>query len=208
MFANRDDHDCPHGIAQNHLIVEQRRRGLKNALIMLDLADRPPALVGPTPRSVELATLGCILTPRVLTIPAGTSLILHDKEGALHELHALRKENTAFKVTLSRADERVRRPLVNPGLYKMNCERHLWERAWVYVTPHPYVAVTDAKGEFKIEGVPPGHYHLRAWHEGWVEKSKDREGRLEFQPMEETLSVKVHAKKSTAVSFENLQPTF
>jgi len=31
--------------------------------------------------------------------------------------------------------------------------------------PHPYFAVTDEKGEFKLPGLPPGSYTLEAWHE-------------------------------------------
>ena len=30
---------------------------------------------------------------------------------------------------------------------------------------HPYFAVTNEKGQFKIEGLPQGEYTLEAWHE-------------------------------------------
>ena len=32
--------------------------------------------------------------------------------------------------------------------------------AWIYVFDHARFAVTDAKGQFKIENVPPGKYRL------------------------------------------------
>jgi len=32
------------------------------------------------------------------------------------------------------------------------------------VFDHPYYAVTGNSGEFSLDGVPPGTYHLRAWH--------------------------------------------
>jgi hypothetical protein len=37
-------------------------------------------------------------------------------------------------------------------------------RAWVYVVPHPWFAVTDEKGQFKIERVPAGKYTLWLRH--------------------------------------------
>jgi hypothetical protein len=102
----------------------------------------------------------------------------------------------------------MRRPLVVPGLYKINCDAHLWERAWVYVSPHDSVAVTDADGRFVLKNIPPGNYRIRVWHEGWAEKGKERAGRLEFQPMEESGDVRVTENETTIFAFESLEPTF
>ena len=33
-------------------------------------------------------------------------------------------------------------------------------RAWIYAFDHPYYAVTDARGRFRINQVPPGKYQL------------------------------------------------
>jgi hypothetical protein len=35
------------------------------------------------------------------------------------------------------------------------------------VIDHPYYTVTDESGKFELTDVPPGHYQLVAWHEGW-----------------------------------------
>jgi hypothetical protein len=34
------------------------------------------------------------------------------------------------------------------------------------VLDHPYYAQTAASGTYKIEGIPPGRYRIRAWHPG------------------------------------------
>lgn len=44
---------------------------------------------------------------------------------------------------------------------RLGCEIHGWMRAWVYVFDHPYFAVTDAKGQFSLDHVPPGKYVLK-----------------------------------------------
>jgi hypothetical protein len=38
-------------------------------------------------------------------------------------------------------------------------------RAWLVVTNHPWVAVTDKTGAFSIRGLPAGKYVFRVWHE-------------------------------------------
>src|SRR3977135_2867542 len=85
MFANASDHDCPHGIGQNHLLVKQETRGLENALVILVRQDRR---VMPTRLQAELRTEGCRLLPRIQWVPLGTSLSLVNKDGATHRLHA------------------------------------------------------------------------------------------------------------------------
>ncbi len=37
--------------------------------------------------------------------------------------------------------------------------------AWLVVAEHPYYALTDASGSFKITAVPPGTYTIQLWHE-------------------------------------------
>ena len=38
---------------------------------------------------------------------------------------------------------------------------------------NPYFTVTDRKGNFTIENVPPGTYTLKTWHEGYKSVSHE-----------------------------------
>ena len=38
-------------------------------------------------------------------------------------------------------------------------------KAWVVVTEHPFYAISDPEGRFTLEGLPPGRYKVRLWHE-------------------------------------------
>ncbi len=38
---------------------------------------------------------------------------------------------------------------------------------------NPYFTVTDRKGNFTIENVPPGTYTLKTWHEGYKGVSQE-----------------------------------
>ena len=205
MFANASDSGCPAGIPQTHLEVKQETLGLKNAIVILERHDRR---VMPTMLQAELATVGCQLLPRIQWVTLGTSLSLADRDGAKHHIHAYQGDNTVFEADLSPDAPTARRPLVTPGFYKVNCDKHLWERAWIYVSPHDSVAITDADGRFAIKNVPVGHYRIRAWHEGWQEKGGSRAGRLEWVPMQDLRVIKVREDETTEVLFDTLSPTF
>jgi hypothetical protein len=62
-----------------------------------------------------------------------------------------------------------------PELVTITCDLHSWMKSWVVVAEHPYYAVTDAAGAYRIAGVPPGRYRLRMWHEVLGELAREVE---------------------------------
>jgi hypothetical protein len=55
----------------------------------------------------------------------------------------------------------------DPNAVRVNSDRHKWMRAWVWVFDHPFSAVTDENGSYKIENVPAGvEVSLVVWHAG------------------------------------------
>src|SRR5262249_43392099 len=47
---------------------------------------------------------------------------------------------------------------------QIGCSLHAWMRAWIYVVPHPWFAVSDVEGKFKIGRVPAGKYSVWLRH--------------------------------------------
>ena len=47
------------------------------------------------------------------------------------------------------------------------------------VFAHPYFAVTDADGNYKIENAPTGELRMKIWHGtgGWLGGAKGKDGR-------------------------------
>jgi Polysaccharide lyase family 4, domain II len=56
------------------------------------------------------------------------------------------------------------------GLIEIRCDNHEWMKAFAFVDPHPFHAVTDSEGQFSIEAVPVGTYKLQMWHETLLEQ--------------------------------------
>jgi hypothetical protein len=86
-----------------------------------------------------------------------------------HVLHTIHMDGAAsFNLPFPFVDQTVTRKMNNPGLVNVRCNGgHVWMNAEMMVVPHPYYAVTDESGKFELDGVPPGHYQIVAWHEGW-----------------------------------------
>jgi len=143
----------------------------------------------PLPTGVAgLDNVRCAFVPRVQALVVGQSLELRNSDPVLHDAHARLGARTIFNLGLP-SWRRVTHVLSEPGLYAIDCNvLHTWMRAWVFVSEHPYVAVTDHDGRFSLRDVPAGRYRLRLWHERLGEK---RVG----------VAVEPHRESEIAVSF-------
>ena len=54
---------------------------------------------------------------------------------------------------------------------------------WVVAAAHPYYAVTDENGAFRLENVPPGTYTLEVWQESLGKVKRE----VTVKPKEETI---------------------
>ena len=50
--------------------------------------------------------------------------------------------------------------------FVMQCGFHAYMQSWAIAVDNPYYVLTDDRGRFSLEDVPPGTYDLRAWHPG------------------------------------------
>jgi hypothetical protein len=59
-----------------------------------------------------------------------------------------------------------------PGVVRVFCEIHSHMNAFILVFGHPFFAMTDADGRYRIDNVPPGTYSLVAWNEGAASEAR------------------------------------
>ncbi|HWU36484.1 MAG TPA: carboxypeptidase-like regulatory domain-containing protein, partial [Candidatus Acidoferrum sp.] len=60
-----------------------------------------------------------------------------------------------------------------PEIVKATCDAHGWMNGWIVATDHPFVAVTDEKGNFAIKDIPPGKYTVEIWQETLGKQTKE-----------------------------------
>lgn len=137
--------------------------GLENVVVTL----QGPGLDGRTEqtRNIQLDNIGCRFAPHVQAAPVGSRLLLLNSDVILHDAHARIGPTTLFNDGIPRW-RRVTRTLRRTGVMKIICElHHAWMSAYIVVTRHRFFAVTGSRGRYTIDGVPPGRYHARFWHE-------------------------------------------
>lgn len=162
----KDAHACGTEIADATYVVGPNRE-LANVVVEISGAPSPAI----TAASVTLDQVRCQFTPRVTAFPIGTTLVIKNSDATLHNTHTYVHADgqdgpTVFNLALPLKGMSVKKVIDQPGVLRYACDAgHAWMRAWSYVTRHPYVAVTDASGDFAIGNVPPGSFTLKVWHE-------------------------------------------
>ncbi len=103
--------------------------------------------------------------PHVLAITTGTTVDFPNSDRIYHNVFSLSKTERfdlgRYAVGHSRSVRFDR-----PGIVRVFCDIHSHMNAFILVFSHPFFAVTDAEGRYRIENVPPGAYNVIAWNEG------------------------------------------
>jgi plastocyanin len=107
---------------------------------------------------------GCVFIPHVSMIPQGSSIELLNSDDVMHNLHSWSMKNTAFNEGVS-AHGNISKTFEFPETVKVTCDVHKWMTSWLIVQANPYYVLTDANGNYKLEGVPAGTYTVQAWQE-------------------------------------------
>lgn len=144
------------------LVVSTAGRGIKNVIVAL--ADVPAAKVPSyVPGRLELDNHACRFVPRVSVVTVGSTIVATNSDAVLHNQHfyGVLDANVAlpFKGTTVSAVAR------KPGMIIIRCDVHGWMQAYVRVDPHPFHAVTDEAGYFRIRDIPTGRYRLEIWQQ-------------------------------------------
>jgi plastocyanin len=109
--------------------------------------------------------------PHVLAVMTGTTVDFPNSDAFYHNVFSLSK---AARFDLGRyAAGRSRSVRFDkPGIVRVFCDIHSHMNAYILVFSHPFFALTDAEGRYRIENVPSGTYNVIAWNEGTASDPK------------------------------------
>jgi hypothetical protein len=176
-------------------------------LILEGVANAGGTAPAPTTQSVLIDQKDCQYVPHTMIVPLNSKIEITNSDPILHNVNGRQGESKVFNYAQARQGQResVDISMVKPGMITLACDAgHPWMTAFVYVTTHPYVALTDANGEFVIKNVPPGTYTLKMWHEGVTVKDINRKLQIYNyeEPYEMTQQVTVAANMEAPANFE------
>ena len=122
----------------------------------------------PTERLFDMVNENCLISPRVQPVFAGATLNVGSNDGMLHHNRFINVATGESEAVAPFNDKGEIIPydrlLTKTAEYEVVCDIHPWTHGWLLVVDHPYFAQSAANGSFTIDGVPPGTYHIRAWH--------------------------------------------
>lgn len=162
LEATKDKEVCgTHKLVDESLVVGGGG-GIKNAVVSITNITKGKAASADKP---EVDQHGCVYVPHVVLSPAGAELQIKNSDGILHNIHTYSTKNAPINRAQPKFKKVMGETFKEPETVKMTCDAHGWMTGWLIVTDHPYYAVTDDSGAFKLTDVPAGDYELKVWHE-------------------------------------------
>ncbi|HVU34276.1 MAG TPA: carboxypeptidase regulatory-like domain-containing protein [Opitutaceae bacterium] len=151
-------------------VVNQRYEIVSRAGV---LSTNPPAAIvylegnffDATPPPVrQVAQKDLMFVPSLLAVRVGTRVEFPNYDNTYHNIFSFSPAKR-FDLGRYRSDERPIPSVVfdKPGLVTLRCDIHEHMRALLLVLATPHFVITDAAGRFRLEGLPAGHYVLKAW---------------------------------------------
>jgi plastocyanin len=145
------------------LRVDPQTKGLAEVLVFVE---NPPLTKSPPPRQAAVIDqVNWLFRPRVVGIVAGQEVRFENNDTCNHSVQTQSSNPTnqinaaaGPGVPIIHRFEAQRDPI------PVSCALHPWMRAYLFVSPHPFFAVTDERGEFALPKLPPGEYRLRWLH--------------------------------------------
>lgn len=115
-------------------------------------------------KKIDFDQKQCIFLSHVLTMRSTQTLNVLNSDPVGHNTKIDPFNYNAIITPGGNDDKAAVKPLKEPA--PVSCSIHPWMAAYIMATPHPYIAVTDEKGEFELKNVPAGvELEFKLWHE-------------------------------------------
>jgi len=121
----------------------------------------PPSATQP---QAEMAQKDLAFANPLLPVRVGTLVSFPNEDDVYHNIFSFSKPKR-FDLGRYRKDEKPVPTVLfdKPGPVALHCDIHEFMHAVVLVLDTPYFVRTDLDGNYRIEGLPAGHYILKAW---------------------------------------------
>ncbi len=172
LTIDKDPSVCDHaghGTRPAGAIAVDKSGGLVNAVVRIKEISKGAEF---SPADPQIDNTVCSFSPLVQLAKSGQYITAKNSDPVLHNTHLFLHQGSKNlgNIALPNAGQTAKKPLRKAGLVDVKCDAHKWMRAFIWVSDHPYIAVTGKDGSFSLKDVPPGTYTVVVWHEELGEK--------------------------------------
>jgi hypothetical protein len=139
--------------------------GVSNALVWIEGMSTGKPL--PEVRRETLNVDHCGVEPQLLAVVSPTTINVFSRDKDTHYTRFYRSGSGVVDSVRTVDEGEVvpsERIAAVPGIVEVRDATHPGIRGYVAAFSHPYFAVTDASGAFRIDGLQPGTYTIKIWH--------------------------------------------
>ena len=158
------------GVAELGTPADRDRPDLRRSVVYLESAPRGAFETNEGGRAV-MDQRNETFVPHVLAITTGMTVDFPNSDRFYHNVFSLSKTHR-FDLGRYAAGRSQSVRFDRAGIVRVFCDIHSHMNAFVLVFSHPFFAMTDDEGRYRIENVPPGTYNLIAWNEGTASEPK------------------------------------
>jgi plastocyanin len=154
----------PTPLTTRHYVVSEDG-GLANVFVYIKTGLENRRFPAPTNTAV-LDNVSCLFEPYVLGVQTRQLVEFRNSDPVLHNVHVTARKNPEINLALPRQDYSLRKTFAAPEVFlRVQCDVHPWMFAYIGVLPHPFFAVTDAEGIYRLPPhLPSGTYTVVAHH--------------------------------------------
>lgn len=147
-----------------------KQRNNADVIVFIEKVDgkfEPPA------EHAVIDQLNLTYVPRVVAMQKGTTADFPNSDAVRHNVFS--PPGSALQFNLGTYPTGVVKEVLFDvvGETPLLCNVHAEMAGYAVTFENPYFAVTDKDGNYTIEGVPPGKYVLKTWHEKLKEMSQE-----------------------------------
>lgn len=112
----------------------------------------------------------CQFLPFVTVVSDKRQLTVTNRDPVSHDIQGYAYDQAGVDIVLHRPSLKatgttdIVHLVKGRKVFTMQCGMHPYMQNWGYAIDNPYYAVTDQDGSFSIDDLPPGTYHVKAWH--------------------------------------------
>ena len=183
-------------VPDESLVVNSENHGIRDVFVYIKKATTiHPDLVKSEKPEVTFDQKGCKFLPHALFARTDQQVKVVSDDPIAHNTHTFPLRNKANNTVITPNDRKGTNfadPAAEILPFQVKCDFHPWMSAHWLVLDHPYAAVTDKDGNFRIEKLPAGEYEFVMWQEkaGYLERKykvtitadKATEADLKFGP--------------------------